>query len=89
MKFKGEIFLLLTAIALFAASAFMYSYTAQPQVTAASSSAALPNYPYQAYAFSFVGLGSLLMVTASLSFFRRSKPPCVHVPKADLTEELR
>jgi hypothetical protein len=89
MKFKAEIFLLLTAIALFAASAFMYSYTNISQAETLTASASLPNYPYQGYAFSLVGFGSLLMVTASLSFLRRSKPPCVHMTKADFSEELR
>lgn len=89
MKFKAEIFMLLTAIALFAASAFTYSYTNQPQAETLAASASLPTYPYQGYAFSLVGFGSLLMVTASLSFLRRSKPPCVRVPKADFSEELR
>ncbi len=89
MKFKAEIFILLTAIALFAASTFMYSYTNQSQAETLTVSASMPDYPYQGYAFSFVGFGSLLMVTASLSFLKRSKPPCVHVTKADFSEELR
>jgi hypothetical protein len=79
MKFKAEIFLLLTAIALFAASAFLYSSpVASGQVTAA----ATPEFPYQGYAFSFVGFGSLLMLTASLSFLRRSKQSTLHVTTA-------
>jgi hypothetical protein len=78
MKFKGEIFMLLTAIALFAASAFLYSMATTAQGLTASSA---PEFPYQGYAFSLVGLGSLLMVTASLSFLKRSKPPMMHVPK--------
>jgi len=89
VKFKAEIFLLLTAIALFAASAFMYSYTNQPQAETLAASTALPNYPYQGYAFSFVGFGSFLMVTASLSFLKRSKPQMMHMTKADFSEELR
>jgi hypothetical protein len=67
----------------------MYSYTNQPQTETLAASAALPNYPYQGYAFSFVGFGSLLMVTASLSFLKRSKPQMVHMTKADFSEELR
>jgi hypothetical protein len=86
VKFKAEIFLLLTAIALFTASAFMYSYTNQPQTETLTASAALPNYPYQGYAFSFVGFGSLLMAAASLSFLKRSKPPTVHMPKRTLAK---
>ncbi len=88
VKFKAEIFLLLTAIALFTASAIMYSYTNQPQAETLAS-ASLPSYPYQGYAFSFVGFGSFLMVSASLSFLKRSKPPFVHMTKADFSEELR
>jgi hypothetical protein len=69
-KFKSEICLLLTAIGLFAVSAFLYSYeTFREGFTFASSF----EYPYQGYAISFVGFGSLLMVTASISYLRRSK----------------
>lgn len=90
MKFKIEIFLLLTAIALFATSAFLYSYTLQMStggVTAAAG--ALPDYPYQSYAFSFVGFGSFLMVTASFSFLKRSKPAHVNIRAKKFSEELR
>jgi hypothetical protein len=77
VKFKGEIFMLLTAIALFAASAFLYSApTATQGLTAASA-----EFPYQGYAFSFVGLGALLMAAASISFLKRSKPMYVVAPK--------
>ncbi len=86
MKFKGEIFLLLAAIALFTASAFMYSYTNLPQgEILTASTLAVPTYPYQAYAFSFLGFGSVLMTTASLSFLKRSKPPTVNA-KGGLSE---
>jgi len=57
LRFKAEIFLLLVAIVLFVVSAFFYSY----QVT------------YRGYAISFVGLGSVLMVAASISYSKRSK----------------
>ncbi len=68
MNFKYEICLLLAAIGLFAVSAFLYSYpTYQEGFTYATS------FEYQGYAFSFVGFGSLLMITASISFMRRSK----------------
>ncbi len=79
MKFKGEIFMLLAAIILFAASAIFYSATAASSqgLTVAST----PEFPYQGYAFSLVGLGTLLMVTASLSFLKRSRPTVMHVPK--------
>jgi hypothetical protein len=61
VKFKAEIFLLLAAIALFAASTFVYS-----------GGVAL-GYLYKTYAFSLVGCGSVLMVTASISYSKRSK----------------
>jgi len=70
MKFKAEICLLMAAIVLFAVSAFLYSYgTFSEGFTFASSF----EYPYQGYAISFVGFGSLLMVAASVSYLRRSK----------------
>jgi hypothetical protein len=86
VKFKAEIFLLLAAIALFAASAFLYS---SPTSTEGLAAASASQFPYQGYAYSFVGFGALLMVTASISFLKRSKPPCVRVPKAEFSEELR
>jgi hypothetical protein len=63
-KFKAEIFLLLVAIVLFAVSTFFYSYQGQTFSF---------DYPYRSYAFSFVGFGSVLMVTASISYSKRSK----------------
>ena len=77
--------MLLTAIALFATSAFLYSAPTATQGLAAAAA----EFPYQEYAFSFVGFGALLMVTASISFLKRSKPPMVCMPKADFSEELR
>jgi hypothetical protein len=62
-KFKMEIFLLLIAIVLFAVSAFFYSYQGQT----------FSLYPYRGYALSFVGFGSVLMITASVSYSKRSK----------------
>ena len=72
MQFKYEIFLLLTAIALFAASAFLYSYPTYQEGFALAEKP-LNTFEYQGFAFSFVGFGSFLMVTASISFVRRSK----------------
>jgi uncharacterized membrane protein len=70
MKFKAEICLLIAAIALFGVSAFLYSYrTFSEGLTVVSSF----QYPYQSHALSLVGFGSLLMVTASVSFMKRSK----------------
>ena len=85
MKFKTEIFLLLVAIALFAASAFLYSGIRSSEGVAAASAS---QFPYQGYAFPFVGFGGLLMVTASVSFLKRSKGPYVRVPKSDFNEDL-
>jgi len=78
MKFKSEIFMLFAAIVLFAASAIFYSTTTSAQGLTVSST---PEFPYQGYAFSLVGLGTLLMVTASLSFLKRSRPTVMHVSK--------
>ena len=86
MKFKAEIFLLLAAIALFAASAFLYSGIRSSEGVVGAASAS--QFPYQGYAFPFVGFGGLLMVTASVSFLKRSKGPYVRVPKADFNEDL-
>jgi hypothetical protein len=63
LKFKAEIFLLLMAIVLFVVSTFFYSYEGL----------ALFDYPYRPYAIPFVGFGSVLMVTATISYSKRSK----------------
>jgi hypothetical protein len=51
------------AIVLFVVSAFFYSYEA----------VSLASYPYRGYAITFVGFGSVLMLTASISYSKRSK----------------
>jgi hypothetical protein len=79
--------LLLTAIALFAVSAFLYSYT--NATLTEGFTATMLQYPYQSYAISFVGFGSLLMLAASLSYLKRSKPVCVKIGTIELSEELR
>jgi hypothetical protein len=61
VKYKAEIFLLLAAIMLFVVSTFVYS-----------GGVAL-GYLHKIYAFSLVGCGSVLMVTASISYSKRSK----------------
>ena len=68
MRFKAEIFLLLAAIVLFTASAFLYSYDS-------GLSFALEFYPYRDLAISFVSFGSALMIAASVSYSERSKKP--------------
>ena len=72
MKFKTEISLLIVAIALFGVSAFLYSYR-EPIEGVFLFASELKMHPYQGHAISLVGFGSLLMVTASISFVRRSK----------------
>jgi hypothetical protein len=59
------------AIALFALSAFFYSYEAVSE--GLSFSASLASYPYRGYAITFVGFGSVLMLAASVSYSKRSK----------------
>jgi len=63
--------LLVMAIVLFAVSAFFYSYPVGSEgLTLASSTS---SYPYRMYAITFVGFGSVLMLTASISYSKRSK----------------
>ncbi len=71
MKYKMEICLLLIAITLFGLSAFFYSYTLVESTI--SLGVGLNSYPYRVYALTLVGLGSVLMLTASVSFSRHIK----------------
>lgn len=57
------------SIALFAISAVAYTY----QNSGATFASSISAYPYQGYALAFVGFGSFLMVTASVSYSKRSK----------------
>ncbi len=71
MKFKTEVSLLVLAISLFASSVFFYSYTgAISDAVMFSQSIA---YPYRGYALMLLGVGSVSMVTASISYSRKSK----------------
>jgi hypothetical protein len=71
LEFKTEVSLLLTAITLFAVAMFFYSYQGTVgNNTALSISLA---YPYRGIALAFVGFGSASMVTASISYSKRSK----------------
>lgn len=70
MKFKTEICLLITAIVLFALSAFFYSYQPAGQEVSLSLSYSCP---YRGYAFTSLGFGSVLMAAASISYSKRSK----------------
>jgi hypothetical protein len=73
LKFKAEMCLLLLAIVLFVVSAFFYSYPATTETRSLSSELGSFTYPYRAYAISFVGFGSVLMLVASISYSKRSK----------------
>jgi hypothetical protein len=80
LRFKLEVFLLSAAIALFVLSSFFYSYQVDNQnIYAAAGTAdlapspATASFPYQTYAISFIGFGSLLMVAASISYQRKTK----------------
>jgi hypothetical protein len=70
MKFKTEVCLLMFAITLFAVSMLFYSYQNAISDQAALNLAA---YPYRGIALGFVGMGSVLTVTASVSYSKRSK----------------
>jgi hypothetical protein len=63
LEFKTEVCLLLLAITLFVVSVFFYSYQG----------ASLASYPYRGYALAFVGCGSVSMITASISYSKKSK----------------
>lgn len=69
MKFKTEVCLLSSAIALFAISAFFYTY----QIGGGSFNVNWAAYPYRGLAIAFVGCGSVLMATASFSFSKHNK----------------
>ena len=64
-KFKTEVCLLSLAIALFVIAAFFYTYQSFGVGWAAS--------PYQDLAFAFVGCGSVLTATASVSISKHEK----------------
>jgi len=70
-KFKAEMCLLVMAIVLFALSAFFYSYQAASEGLTFSLESS--SYPYRVHALTFVGFGSVLMLTASISYSKRSK----------------
>jgi hypothetical protein len=71
MKFKTEVILLVAAIALFAVAVFFYSYQSSiAEDLALSQSAA---FPYRGVALLFVGVGSVSMVTASISYTKKTK----------------
>ena len=67
MKFKTEVSLLSVALLLFVISAFFYSF----RTGSASLAASLAAYPYQGYGIGLLGLGSVLMVAAFISYSKR------------------
>jgi len=69
LKFKTEVALLVAAILLFVTGALFYSYQSIDTAAFTQSLA----YPYQNYGLVFACFGSVLMVTASLSYSKRSK----------------
>jgi len=68
LKFKTEVFLLALSITLFVVSVIFYGYHGSENLSINWAA-----YPYRGYALAFVGFGSALMVTASLSYQKRSK----------------
>ncbi len=73
MKFKTEVALLVIAIALFSTAVMFYSYqSAGAEATALAQNSAAA-FPYRSVALLFVGVGSVSMVTASVSYSKKSK----------------
>lgn len=72
MKFKAELALLVLAITLFAVATFVYSYQ-NGSVVVSSFVAQSLAYPYRGLALIFVGIGTLFMVIASISFSKKQK----------------
>ncbi len=72
MKFKAEVTLLIFAIALFAVATFFYSYQASSSAESFTVSQSLI-YPYRTVALAFVGVGSVSMVAASVSYSKKTK----------------
>ena len=70
MKYKTELLLLLTSVAMFVISGLCYSYaTGSGSITFALSL----SYPYRDYALLFIGAGTVLMGIASLSYSKKNK----------------
>jgi|WetSurMetagenome_2_1015567.scaffolds.fasta_scaffold483197_2 hypothetical protein len=73
MKFKAEVMLLVVAITLFATAVIFYSYqNAGIEATYLAQSSDLA-FPYRTVALLFVGVGSVSMVTASVSYSKKIK----------------
>lgn len=71
LKYKKEIILLVTALALFSLSAIFYSYNVA--ATSSFEISGINMYPYTGFAIVLVGFGSFFLIVASLSFSKRSK----------------
>ena len=67
LKFKREVFLLSLALSLFVISAFFYSY----QTGSTNLNVNWAAYPYQGYSLAMVAFGSLSMVAAFVSYYKR------------------
>ena len=71
MNFKIEVGLLVFAIALFAVAVMFYSYPGSVVEDLVLSQSAA--FPYRGVAFLFLGVGSVSMVTASISYSKKTK----------------
>jgi flagellar basal body-associated protein FliL len=71
MQFKTEVSLLLLAITVFAVAMFFYSYQSSAGENASLSLSYA--YPCREIALAFVGFGSVSMVTASISYSKKTK----------------
>jgi hypothetical protein len=71
MKFKIEVSLLAISIALFAVAVYFYSYH-NPVAESTLLSQSI-SFPYRGLALLFVGVGSVSMVTASISYSKKTK----------------
>jgi hypothetical protein len=69
MNFKTEVCLLSLALTLFVVSAFFFSY----QTGSSTFNLNWAAYPYRGYALALVSFGSILTLTASISYSKRSK----------------
>jgi hypothetical protein len=70
MKFKSEVTLLVTSIALFVIATFFYSYQTTTEAYMISQTI---TYPYRTLGLAFVGVGTIAMVLASISFSRKTR----------------
>ncbi|MDR0373527.1 MAG: hypothetical protein LBI79_08240 [Nitrososphaerota archaeon] len=76
MKFKSELILLVIAITLFAVATVCYSHSNNTPTDIATLNLT-STHPYRSIAVVFVGIGAISMVTASISYSKKTKdlPP--------------